>query len=729
MDGIWNTFDKYRPILEKEFKINNFDNNSGIPFKELKAECYKIANDECHSKVQRKADILSLILEKAKIEICPFGWFADKVEHGGITYDIRNEWIKKLNKDQLKPILDANADAMNDKAYCASYDFGHTCPDWESILSLGIPGIITRLENCEQALKKKGELTSKKAEFYATTKQVYRSLTVFLLRLSEKADSLKSAYPKMGLVASSLYDLTISAPKDILEAMQIISVFFFFQTWVEGAQVRSLGRLDRALTPFYESDISGKRYTKEQIKELLKYFMFRFYAADIQANVPFALGGTDEQGNDTYGELSELILEAYDDLNVTSPKLHIRCTESTPPHILKKVIQMIKKGNSSFVFTNDSIVISALKALGETEKEARNYVMIGCYEPAALGKEVPCTCNGQINLAKTVEYAISGGTDLLSGKKNGSPTSIPQSYDEFLSAVQTQIKYFCDKAIEVVNANEKYYMEMTPSPIFSGTMSECCERGTDAYAGGAKYNNSSLCGMSVANAVDSVYTVKKLVFEDKDITINELAEALKANWQGYERLRLKIKKLPKYGNNIPEIDSIAAELCNFTADCINLKPNGRGGVLRTGFFSIDWRLGFGQRTAATADGRGALEPLSKNLSATVGCDKAGVTGLIASAGKFNFEKLADGAVLDIVVHPSAVRGEAGNNAMLALIKTYFQMGGMAIQFNVFDPSVLRKAQAEPQKYSTLQVRLCGWNVYFTDLSKTEQDEFIAQAEN
>jgi formate C-acetyltransferase len=208
------------------------------------------------------------------------------------------------------------------------------------------------------------------------------------------------------------------------------------------------------------------------------------------------------------------------------------------------------------------------------------------------------------------------------------------------------------------------------SPIFSSTLEECVLNGTDAYEGGAKYNNSSLCAIGLATATNSIFTIKTLVFDDKKLTLNELCEILKKNWEGYEKLRIQIKKLSKYGNNIAKIDSISSDLLNFSSEYINNVPNARGGVFRLGAFSIDWREAFGKVTAATADGRSKGEYLSKNLSASVAEDKEGVTALISSAGILDYEKIPNGSVLDILLHPSAGKGEAGTNAMLGLVKSY-----------------------------------------------------------
>ena len=256
------------------------------------------------------------------------------------------------------------------------------------------------------------------------------------------------------------------------------------------------------------------------------------------------------------------------------------------------------------------------------------------------------------------------------------------------------------------------------------------ETGVDLYEGGAKYNNSSLSAYSIATLVDSIAAVKRLVFDEGRVTFDELTDILKADWKGCEKLRLYARSIPeKYGNNEPLTDGITVELSHYIASLINGKPNGRGGVFKASLFSIDHGFASGKKTMATPDGRRAGEPNSKNLCSVPAMDRKGITALINSVTKIDQTEFPNGVVLDVVLHPSAVSGEDGLEAFLGILKTYFAMGGMALHGNVFDAATLRAAQNAPEKYQTLQVRVCGWNAYFVNLSKDEQDAFIRQAEN
>ena len=230
--------------------------------------------------------------------------------------------------------------------------------------------------------------------------------------------------------------------------------------------------------------------------------------------------------------------------------------------------------------------------------------------------------------------------------------------------------------------------------------------------------------------VDSIIAVKKLVFEDKTVTLKEFKDILSANFEENEKLRLIIKKkYPKFGNNYTETDGIAVDIYNTFADTINGRKNSRGGIFRCGMFSVDWRFWMGEKTDATPDGRLKGEPLSKNLCAGVGQDKNGVTAYLNSLIKLDSAKCPDGYVADVVLHSSAVNGDEGMQAFKSLLLSFMQRGGFSVHFNILNPETLINAQKEPEKYQNLQIRLCGWNVRFIDLDKAQQDEFIKQSEN
>ncbi len=529
--------------------------------------------------------------------------------------------------------------------------------------------------------------------------------------------------------ATALFNIANGKPNNIYEAMQLIILYFFLHEYVAGARVRTLGRLDVLLYPFYLNDITNGRYTKTDIKEMLRYFLNKFWCANVPYGLPFCLGGIDKNGDEVTNEISYLIIETYNELNIYSPKIHIRVSDKTPENFIKQVLNYIRNGNSSFVFINDKIGIESLRRVGIEEQDARDFIPIGCYEPAVWGVEIGCTGNGGVNLTKSIELVFNNGRDLSSGKLCGVEIGEITSYNQFIEAVKTQIKYLTNKATSYVTQIEKYYGEIYPDAILSCQYDESVLRGVDVYEGGAKYNNSSMYFWGIASLVDSICAVKNMVFDSGKLTFKELGDILKSNWENQEQVRLlALNLLEKYGNNNEVADTVAKEMSEFCASLVNNQPNGRGGVFKAALFSIDRVFDMGKKTMATPDGRKAGEPLSKNLCATPSMDRKGITSLIKSVTKIDHASFSTGSVLDFVLHPTAVQGEDGLVAFYGLLKTYFNLGGFAMHGNVFNAEDLKMAQKNPEKYKTLQVRVCGWNAYFVNLSKIEQDTFIKQAE-
>lgn len=713
-------FEEHKELLSHQYENPNWIKTSGVSLEDLMQDVDGIEN-AFQSKMIIKAKTFELIANKAQIAIDKEDIFQDKILGGNIMPMQRNKWERIVKEKYLSKEAAEIRQAWDVcGAYQAHTDFGHVSPNSKLLLDVGFVGL---LKNVETASQREG-LTIKQKEFYQSCKIVLNALITIAKRL---ADAIK---PYNENNYQALIRIAQGKPQHIYDAMQLLILYFFAHEKVAGARVRTLGRLDVLLYPFYKKDIEGGVYTKEEIKEMLKFFLYKFWSAHVPYDLPFCLGGIDEDGNEVTNELSYLIVETYNELNIYSPKIHIRTSEKTPESFIKLVLSCIRKGNSSFVFVNDKIGIECLRRVGVEETDARNFVPIGCYEPAVWGVEVGCTGNGGVNLAKAVEFVITNGMDFKSGIFCGVKTGKITTYQEFIEAIKIQIAHMTKKMMDFVAKIEKYYIDIYPDAILSCQYEESIKKGVDVYEGGAKYNNSSIYFWGVASLVDSISAVRKLVFENKIFTFDELGEMLKVDWVGYEKERNIILNLSeKYGNNSMVADEIMVEMADFCASISNNKPNGRGGVFKAALISIDECFRSGARTMATPDGRRAGEPVSKNLCSTAAMDKEGITSLIRSVTKIDLANFPTGSVLDIVLHPTSVEGEEGLNAFYAIIKTYFDLGGFAMHGNIFNVNDLRAAQENPEKYKTLQVRVCGWNAYFVDLSKVEQDTFIKQTEH
>ncbi len=712
-----------RERLDKQFENVDWIADSGYPYEELKNGCEKLEaqlEQDGKSHAIIKAKTFEYILKNGQIAIDLEDMFSDKLNGRGIIDAQRNRWLQEVYQSHLhKDRADADI-AIKLGAYNTIPDFGHTSPNTAVLLELGFCGMIDRIQSAKSNL---GELTREQTDFYLSCDIVLNAMVSFTHRLASAVKDYD--YERY----TCLENIATGKPQNIYEALQLILIYFFMHEYICATRVRTLGRLDELLYPFYKNDIDNGTFTKSEIEEILRYFLNKIWSAKVPFDLPFMLGGTGRNGDEITNELSFLIVDIYNELNIHSPKIHIRISEKTPEAFIKKVLDCIRGGNSSFLLVNEPVAAKSLEKAGIPQDDAQNFILIGCYEPSVNGVEIGCTGNSSVNMAKAIEFVFTGGKDLKTGMQISLKTKQPESYEEFLALVKEHIKYMADKAMEFICKVEKYYYFVNPDPILSAMYDNCTETGIDAYNYGARYNNSSVNFACIASLVDSVIAVKRLVYEEKLLTFEELGKVLFSNWEMDTDLRNTAKKLTgKFGNSAQETDLLARELSKYAADVVNNKPNSRGGIFKAGLFSIDRCFAYGEATMATPDGRSAGEPLSKNLSAVSAMDKEGITALINSVTRIDHSDFSNGSVLDVVLHPTAVKGEDGLNAMYGLLKAYFINNGFAMHGNVFDSTVLKKAQKEPEKYSTLQVRLCGWNVYFNNLTRQEQDEFIKQTD-
>lgn len=717
---MFNAFEQDKNFLKQQYQEHHWTN--GLACQDLTAGVKQIIQEyETVSVAEAKAAAIAYVLRHAQIDINPRDIFADQINHGEVMQSYLAE--KQL---QLKNAVQKNADSFSAcGAFDANMDFGHISPDWDFLMKNGLVGVIERLEKYRTLHGRKAAATA----FYENSLTVYHAMLDLFLKMADTAEKIGTAQTLF--VAQNLRQLTRSAPQTLAQAMQLTLIVYSLQTHLDAAIVRSLGGLDHLYDPFYKSDLESGRFTEGELREIIRYFLWKISAMKVTANTPFYLCGKDQSGQDQTNEFTYLLLEEYRALDIYDPKMHILYHPKLPEKITDTVLEMIREGKNSFVFINTDAASAALEKIGIEPTDARRLTVYGCYEPAAEGTEIAATCGGELNLAKAVELALYNGVDPTVQKQIGPATGEDfGTFPAFLNAVKKQLQFLTTQCMDIISAYEPHYRNVCPSPIMSATFQSSVEQGKDLFNGGAKYNNTSIVGAGIATLADSCMAVKKMVFDEKKVRFGKLKKVLLNNWQGQDDLRFFAQnRCPKYGNNHPEADAIAVSLFELFANLVNNRKNGRGGVFRCGLFSVDWRFRFGEKTGATPDGRKRGEAISKNACASLCQDKNGVTALMHSVLKLAATKIPDGCVTDIVLHHSAVRGEDGMQAFKGLLKAFMRAGGASVHFNVLNPVTLKEAQKHPENYQNLQVRLCGWNVCFVDLSRAEQDEFILQSEN
>ena len=661
--------------------------------------------------IENDCAVIEYLLDNCEIHIPPENRFFVSVGWSGFM-DIFSPVRHKQFDEQVEKLgLHRGVKAL---AFTGMSDFSHTSAEWDSVISLGISGLRSRL--AEFSVKNKDTATQR---FYRNTIKVYDAALRLIRRAAEEAEKVDKQE-----MAEGLYNLSEKAPETLFEAMQTTIIYYVLQTLFENTYLRTLGRLDTLLYPFYI------REDKLRAEEMVLDYLREIDRLKAPSNIPFAIGGTDKKGNSLVNELSYVFARAYDMAETNNTKFHMLCADNTPQDIILMCFDSIRKGNNSIVLMSDSKIIEALTKLGEDREDAVDYHVVGCYECGGRG-ELTCSCSSRVSILKALEYTLNKGRDMLTGELIGLGNSGDfGSYEELFSEFLRQLDYLCECAMRVTDIYEAGYAKLHCAPFLSGTYSSAVENGRDLYCGySAKYNNSSVNGVGLATAVDSLAAIRKLVYEDREMSLERLTEILKNNWEGEETLRLRIKnKFPKFGTADERTDEIAVRITNALADFINGKPNAKGGIYRLGLFSIDWRWGFGITSGASADGRLKGETVSQNTSASFGADKKGATAHLISVARIDSSNTPNGAIADIDLHSSAVKGENGSEILLAMLKTYFRLGGFAVHYNVLDTEVLKKAREDSEAYPNLQVRLCGWNALFSSLSDKQKDEFIERSE-
>jgi formate C-acetyltransferase len=393
---------------------------------------------------------------------------------------------------------------------------------------------------------------------------------------------------------------------------------------------------------------------------------------------------------------------------------------------------MITEHRGSIVFCCEDGFRRALESYGVPKEEAYNFEISGCYESRAFGDE-SSTSVAYVNAVKPLMLVLYNGFDTVINEQLGEKTGALEEFSTFeklKEAFLIQWKKLILDSLRISNEMyDPYLGTINPSVMYTATIEKSLEKGVDGYSKGVTYNNTHILNCGFASMVDSLMAVKYLVYDQKLITLSKLKNALEANWQGYEKIRAKALTCPhKYANNDPVSDEFAGKMAKFFADTVNSQRNGRGGVCKAIMHSARQYIEQGRLTGATPDGRLAGTELSKNASPSVGMDKSGVTALINSALMLDPASYRESFCVDVMLHPSAVSGEDGLSAMRALLYTYMKGGGMSMQFNVFDAEMLKDARQNPEKYKNLQVRVCGWNVLWNNLSAKEQDAYIQRAE-
>jgi formate C-acetyltransferase len=573
----------------------------------------------------------------------------------------------------------------------------------------------------------------------------------YVEKLEKMAEEEKDSERKKELkeIAEMCRWVPAHAPRTFWEALQhywFVHVGVVYETnpW----DSFNPGRLDQHLYLFYEKDIKEGELTREKAKELLEAFWIKFNnqpavpKVGVTAEESFTyndftkinIGGLKKDGSDGVNEVSYLLLEVLDEVRTLQPNTAVLVSDKNPERFITRALKVAGPGFGEPPFFNfDGIIVKMLRQ-GKSLEDARTAGVSGCIETGAFGKE-SYILTGYFNLPKILELTLNNGIDPQSGKKIGIETRDPRSlktFDELLEAFIKQVKHFMDIKIKGNDIVEALFAKYLPVPFESLWINDCVENARDYNAGGTRYNTQYIQIVGLGTLTYSLTSIKYHVFDKKIISMDELLEALKQNFEGkHEMLRqIILNKTPRYGEDDDYADEIAKNIVNNMVEIIENYPPSpiRKASKRAYFLPTTAHVYFGKVTGATPDGRKAGLPVSEGVSPVQGSDKKGIAAIFRSVSKCDWDKTG-GALLNQKLTPDLLKGEENIRKLAQLIKTFFNMGGHHVQFNVVSVELLREAQKRPKDFQDLMVRVAGYSDYFVNLPKGLQDEIIARTEH
>ncbi len=629
----------------------------------------------------------------------------------------------------------------------------HTTLDYEAVLSGGFNGLLARIEARKAHLaadvaasvplavpSTSGTLVATKSDealaFLDALRIVAEGYIGFCHRYAELAEGLAQEVADLArrgellTIASHCRRVVAEPPRTFWEACQALWFAFLFSP-------DAPGRVDLYLTPFYERDIAAGILTRDFAKELLaclwlKIFEFMGAEAAVAAHQHLTLGGVKPDGSDASSQVTWLCLEVTEELRIQRPQVGFRWHLGTPPDLLRQAVRTLRCQGGSPDFCSDERIVPALVRLGVAVEDARDFSLSGCHEVIVTGKAQMGAVEGFINLPKLLrgvlglEPALKGATYLHS-------LDSLDSFDKLWAAVEKAMDSAAAAAHEFSLDRDRRQAEI-PGGILPASLvtNDCIERCLGYTQGGARYNFCNWDAIGIVNLADSLAAIRRLVYDEKALTLAELADILRANWQGHEPLRLRIlNKLPHFGNDHPEADSLVARIIESLAAILRRRTPFRGGTYTLGTLAggENMHIEFGRVTGATPDGRRAGEPLADSLAAAQGRDRRGLTAMLNSVASLPHHLLPTSTTVNVKLDPKLLASEAGIEKVAALIEAHFRSGGQQLQFNFYDRETLLEAKRCPEKHAGLMVRVAGYSAPFISLWEDLQDEIIARTEH
>ena len=604
---------------------------------------------------------------------------------------------------------------------------------------------IDRLDfmNDREALSKKHQLEAMKIACDAIIIYAKR-YSEYAREMAEKEEN-SARKQELLTIAHNCDVVPANPPQNYYQAIQMYwFVHIGVTTELNPWDAFSPGRLDQHLYPFYKVDVAEGSLDDDKALELLECLWVKFNNQPAPPKVGITLkesstytdfanintGGIAPDGSDGVNEVSYLILDCMDEMRLLQPSSNVQISRKTPQSFVKRACEISRKGWGQPAFYNTEAIVQELLNAGKTLEDARKGGTSGCVETGAFGNEA-YILTGYMNLPKIVELTLTNGYDVVSKQQLGLQTGDPRdfkSYEELFDAYRKQVEYFIDIKIKGNNIIENIYAQYMPVPFLSLVTNDCITNGKDYNAGGARYNTNYIQGVGIGTITDSLSAIKYNVYDNKKFTMDEMLKAVENNFEGYEEIHnLVCNKTPKYGNDDDYADEIMRSVFDLYHDTVTGRPNMKGGKYRINMLPTTCHVYFGEVMIASPNGRLAHKPVSEGISPEKGADTKGPTAVIKSCSKMDHLSTG-GTLLNQKFAPAVVAGETGLDQMANLVRTYFNMDGHHIQFNVIDRETLIDAQKNPQDYKDLIVRVAGYSDHFHNLSRELQDEIIGRTD-
>ena len=674
---------------------------------------------------------------------------------------------------------------------------GHVNVQYDQVLKLGLKGIKEKAAKEMESCNFGDANYSTKVRFLEAVIISCDAVIMYAKRYAALANEMAekegnaTRREELRLIARVCENVPENPATSFQEACQS---FWFIQQVLQiesSGHSISPGRFDQYMYPYYAKDIENEVITREYAQELIDCIWVKLNdlnkcrdAASAEGFAGYSLfqnlivGGQTPEGKDATNDLSFMCIDASKHVFLPMPSLSIRVWNGSSKELLLRAASLTRTGIGLPAYYNDEVIIPALINRGISLDDARNYSIIGCVEPQAPGKTDGWHDAAFFNMCRPLEMVFSNGYDqgVKASIQTGEVESF-QTFEEFFGAYKKQMEYNISLMVNADNAIDLAHAQLCPLPFESCLVDDCMKRGMSAQEGGAIYNFTGPQGFGIANVADSLYTIKKLVYDEKRITIGELKKALEMNYgQGFDMITAKeialqvgraldaagqpvtedvisatiekvlnmelpaeeknryqeildmIDELPKFGNDIDEVDEIAREAAYTYTKPLEGYMNPRGGMYQAGLYPVSANVPLGAQTGATPDGRLAHTPVADGVSPSSGKDIYGPTAACNSVAKLDHGIASNGTLFNMKMHPTAMAGDKGLESFIALIRGYFDQKGMHMQFNVVDRETLLDAQKHPEKYSGLVVRVAGYSALFTTLSKSLQDDIIRRTE-